>query len=78
MSKKLPATICDKCGSKALTFSKLLGDGYIGYKAHCDDCGRKRHVARTKEVYEIVKDQPWLKSKKIKQMEKARAQSKLL
>lgn len=57
------------CGSKNLSFSKILGLGYIGYKSECRDCGRKRHVARTKEVYEIVKDQPWLKSKELKKRE---------
>lgn len=69
MSKKIPSTICDKCGSLDLKFSKLLGLGYIGYKAECRDCGRKRHIARTKEVFEIVKDQQWIKSKELKKRE---------
>lgn len=69
-NKSLPSLMCDKCGSTKLKFSKILGLGYIGYKAECKDCGRRRHVARTKEVYEIVKDQSWLKSKALKKREK--------
>jgi uncharacterized Zn finger protein len=72
MKSKLPTTICDKCGSLDLEFSKLLGIGYIGYIVKCNNCGKKRHVARTKEVYEIVKDQPWVKSKELKKRESLR------
>ena len=69
---KLPATICDKCGGTNLGFDKLLGVGYIGYRAQCRDCGRKRHVQRTKEVYEIVKNQTWVKSKALIKSEELR------
>lgn len=70
MSRNIDPMICDKCGSKSLSFSKLLGLGYIGYRAECKDCGRKRHVARTKEVFEKVKDQQWVKSKELLKREK--------
>lgn len=48
-----------------------MGQGYH-YKVSCLDCRKSYHVERCKEIYEKVKDLPWLKSKKtIKHIAKA-------
>lgn len=62
-------TYCRKCGSGRLTFRKFLHNGPVQgtsyhYRAYCGDCRFSYHVARTKHVYEQVKDQPWCTKKR--------------
>ena len=68
---KLPPDICDMCGSEDLTFSKLKGlGGVLLYKAKCNRCSRNRMVNHCYEIYLLVKNQPWTKSKKLLAYEK--------
>lgn len=65
---------CRYCKSNAVDYVKVLGWGkkmgkVYHYKLICTTCGKSYHVKRTKEVFEKVKNTPWIKSKAVKKME---------
>lgn len=60
--------VCRYCGSSDVKYSKSMGFGEIAgkvfhYKLICNSCGKRYHVKRTKQIYDIVKFQNWEKSK---------------
>ena len=60
--------ICRYCGSRDVKYFKSMGFGKIAgkifhYKLICNSCGKRYHVKRTKQIYDIVKFQNWEKSK---------------
>lgn len=56
-----------KCNSTNITFFKRIHEGkkvkQFHYGVKCLNCGVSYKIPRTKEVYELVKNIPWTKSK---------------
>lgn len=54
---------CKYCQSKKLFFYKFAykNDTYH-YKYWCQDCNKQSYVERSREIYERVKDMPWVVS----------------
>ena len=52
------------CSHANLRYEKWVHNGPIQgktlhFKEICKDCGSRKNVPRTKEIFDIVKDQPW-------------------
>jgi len=64
---------CRKCQSVDVWFTKHIHNGRkqgksFHYKLHCRTCKTQYHIQRSKEVFELVKDTPWIVGKKRSQL----------
>jgi len=66
---------CRHCNSSHLYYQKVIGYGpkagkVYHYKIICLGCNKRYNVERSKEMFELVKDKGWVKSKSYMQYEK--------
>lgn len=65
---------CRFCGSEINKFTKHINFGFKGgfsyhFRAHCEKCKKTYNIKRTREIFEKIKDDGWIKSKHLKSVE---------
>ena len=65
---------CRHCNSGNVKYIKVIGWGeqrgeVHHYKLICKNCGMNYFVKRKQEIFEVVKDEPWYKTRAYKKLE---------